>query len=106
MRYFALFQCGWGMHAQWLFHPLHARTAHAQRHAFDQNRMRMRGREKKKMGIFGTNYPTRDGTCIRDYIHVDDLANAHLASYQTLLEKIRARSIMSATIKAIAWKKW
>ncbi len=43
--------------------------------------------KRKKMGIFGTNYPTRDGTCIRDYIHVDDLANAHLASYQTLLEK-------------------
>ncbi|MGL2372384.1 NAD-dependent epimerase/dehydratase family protein, partial [Helicobacter pylori] len=43
--------------------------------------------KRKKMGIFGTNYPTRDGTCIRDYIHVDDLANAHLASYHTLLEK-------------------
>ncbi|AFI05524.1 UDP-glucose 4-epimerase GalE [Helicobacter cetorum] len=43
--------------------------------------------KRKKMGIFGTNYPTTDGTCIRDYIHVDDLANAHLASYQALLEK-------------------
>ncbi|WP_104748443.1 UDP-glucose 4-epimerase GalE [Helicobacter cetorum] len=43
--------------------------------------------KRKKMGIFGTNYPTKDGTCIRDYIHVDDLANAHLASYQALLEK-------------------
>ncbi|HEX4922782.1 MAG TPA: UDP-glucose 4-epimerase GalE [Bdellovibrionales bacterium] len=28
-------------------------------------------------GIFGTDYPTRDGTCIRDYIHVEDLASAH-----------------------------
>ena len=28
--------------------------------------------------LFGTDYPTRDGTCIRDYVHVDDLAAAHL----------------------------
>ena len=32
------------------------------------------------MSIFGENYPTRDGTCIRDYIHIEDLASAHLAS--------------------------
>ncbi len=30
------------------------------------------------MSIFGTDYETKDGTCIRDYIHVDDLAQAHL----------------------------
>ena len=30
------------------------------------------------MAIFGDDYPTRDGTCIRDYIHVDDLGRAHL----------------------------
>lgn len=30
--------------------------------------------------IYGSDYPTRDGTCIRDYIHVGDLAEAHLAS--------------------------
>ena len=28
--------------------------------------------------VFGTDYPTRDGTCVRDYIHVNDLATAHL----------------------------
>ena len=28
--------------------------------------------------VFGTDYPTPDGTCIRDYIHVDDLADAHV----------------------------
>lgn len=33
---------------------------------------------KSKFTIFGDNYPTRDGTCIRDYVHVDDLCRAHL----------------------------
>ena len=34
--------------------------------------------KRSKMAIFGTDYNTKDGTCIRDYIHVDDLAQAHL----------------------------
>jgi UDP-glucose-4-epimerase GalE len=34
--------------------------------------------------IFGTDYPTSDGTCVRDYIHVDDLATAHLAALERL----------------------
>lgn len=34
--------------------------------------------------IFGDDYPTADGTCIRDYIHVDDLASAHLAALERL----------------------
>lgn len=33
---------------------------------------------RKKMYIYGEDYPTSDGTCIRDYIHVEDLADAHL----------------------------
>ncbi|MGZ5895812.1 MAG: UDP-glucose 4-epimerase GalE [Xanthobacteraceae bacterium] len=32
---------------------------------------------RAKMGVFGTDYPTPDGTCIRDYIHVSDLVRAH-----------------------------
>jgi UDP-glucose 4-epimerase len=39
-----------------------------------------------KLYIYGTNYPTPDGTCIRDYIHVDDLANAHLSALKYLLD--------------------
>jgi UDP-glucose 4-epimerase len=34
--------------------------------------------------VFGTDYDTRDGTCIRDYIHVTDLANAHILALQQL----------------------
>lgn len=35
-------------------------------------------KKRAGMSIFGTDYKTKDGTCIRDYIHVDDLAQAHL----------------------------
>jgi len=34
--------------------------------------------QRPQIEVFGTDYPTPDGTCIRDYIHVDDLAEAHL----------------------------
>ena len=36
--------------------------------------------------VFGTDYPTPDGTCIRDYIHVQDLADAHIRALQALLQ--------------------
>lgn len=35
--------------------------------------------KRESMSIFGTDYNTKDGTCIRDYIHIEDLASAHLA---------------------------
>ena len=42
--------------------------------------------EIKNFKIFGTDYDTPDGTCIRDYIHVDDLAEAHLKALDYLIE--------------------
>ncbi|MEO0896482.1 MAG: UDP-glucose 4-epimerase GalE [Bacteroidota bacterium] len=39
-----------------------------------------------KMTVFGGDYPTRDGTCIRDYIHVTDIAKAHMNAMDYLLE--------------------
>lgn len=39
-----------------------------------------------RLEIYGTDYPTADGTCIRDYIHVDDLAAAHLVALEALFE--------------------
>ncbi|MFO0890329.1 MAG: UDP-glucose 4-epimerase GalE [Isosphaeraceae bacterium] len=40
--------------------------------------------QRENVTIFGDSHPTPDGTCIRDYIHVDDLATAHLAALQQL----------------------
>lgn len=42
--------------------------------------------KRDHIAIFGTDYPTPDGSCIRDYIHVDDLAEAHLAAIQKLVD--------------------
>lgn len=36
------------------------------------------------VGVFGTDYPTPDGTCVRDYIHVEDLVDAHLRALDTI----------------------
>ncbi|MEE6273030.1 UDP-glucose 4-epimerase GalE [Georgenia wangjunii] len=45
--------------------------------------------------IFGTDYPTPDGTCIRDYIHVRDLAQAHLAAMDYLGSDAREHSVFN-----------
>lgn len=41
---------------------------------------------REELSIFGTDYDTPDGTCIRDYVHVTDLANAHVAAVHYLFE--------------------
>ena len=41
--------------------------------------------KRESISIFGTDYPTPDGTCIRDYIHVSDLADAHILGLEYLL---------------------
>jgi UDP-glucose 4-epimerase len=40
--------------------------------------------QREKLSIFGGDYPTKDGTCVRDYIHVRDLAEAHLLALEHL----------------------
>ena len=42
--------------------------------------------QRPPLKLFGTDYPTRDGTCVRDYIHVLDLADAHLRALNRLME--------------------
>ncbi len=41
--------------------------------------------KRESVSIFGTDYPTKDGTCVRDYIHVMDLAQAHLLGLEYLI---------------------
>ena len=41
---------------------------------------------RPELVLYGTDYPTRDGTCIRDYVHVGDLADAHVRALEALLE--------------------
>lgn len=48
--------------------------------------------KKDRVVIFGDDYPTNDGTPIRDYIHIKDLSSAHLLSLQALLENRTARA--------------
>lgn len=42
---------------------------------------------RKELSVFGSDYPTPDGTCIRDYIHVVDLAKAHVVALKRLIDK-------------------
>jgi len=48
--------------------------------------------KRQHIAIFGTDYPTADGTCIRDYIHVTDLAEAHVLALEHLLAGGESRS--------------
>jgi UDP-glucose 4-epimerase len=42
--------------------------------------------KRASLSLFGTDYPTPDGTCLRDYVHVDDLSRAHIAVFEKLAE--------------------
>jgi len=48
---------------------------------------------RKGMKIFGDDYPTRDGTCIRDYVHVNDLATAHVSAFEHLVDNKESLSV-------------
>ncbi len=52
--------------------------------------LRVAKKEIEEITIFGEDYPTSDGTCIRDYIHIEDLAQAHLQAYEYLLQQEEA----------------
>lgn len=52
---------------------------------------------KKQFTLFGNDYPTRDGTCIRDYVHVEDLAIAHVQALNKLKENNQSDSFNIGT---------
>ena len=51
--------------------------------------------KRDHVDVFGTDYPTPDGTCIRHYIHVSDLAAAHVAALEHLIERPEANLVLN-----------
>jgi UDP-glucose 4-epimerase len=49
--------------------------------------------QRDKITVFGDDYPTRDGTCVRDYIHVTDLAKAHILALEALNQGSRTYNL-------------
>lgn len=48
---------------------------------------------RKQLAVFGNDYPTPDGTCIRDYIHVVDLAKAHVIALERILKRENTKKV-------------
>src|SRR5215831_19576973 len=59
---------------------------------------------RPKMSVFGTDYPTPDGTCIRDYIHVSDLIAAHRDALAHLRAGGPPRSIAATAAAFSYWR--
>ena len=55
--------------------------------------------KRDKLKIFGNDYSTPDGTCIRDYIHVSDLASAHVLALEKLAQGMESQSLNLGTEK-------
>ncbi len=75
--------------------PLVIETALGQQKSGKEENEKLGNSELKKtedevVKIFGTDYPTRDGTCVRDYIHVVDIARAHILALDAL-DELKAR---------------
>ncbi len=60
--------------------------------------------ERKHITVFGTDYDTPDGTCIRDYIHVNDLADAHIKSVEYLMKGGETNAFNLGTGKGLSVK--
>jgi UDP-glucose 4-epimerase len=57
---------------------------------------------RDRLSIFGNDYPTPDGTCIRDYIHVSDLATGHLAAAEYLIKNRQSLTVNLGTGNGIS----
>ncbi|MBI5448471.1 MAG: UDP-glucose 4-epimerase GalE [Gammaproteobacteria bacterium] len=69
-------------------------TFHTQQHATHLIPIILNAiKHKKPVAVFGNDYDTQDGTCIRDYIHVMDLCDAHLLALEFLLQETHPRSL-------------
>lgn len=59
--------------------------------------MKVAARKYKELSVYGNDYPTRDGTCVRDYIHVIDLARGHLKSLEHIKPGVSIYNLGSGT---------
>ena len=59
---------------------------------------------QRELKIFGTDYPTRDGTCIRDYVHVTDLARAHVMALDYIAKNNKSLKLNLGTEKGTTVK--
>lgn len=58
--------------------------------------------QREKMTVFGDDYPTADGTCVRDYIHVDDLAEGHAQALNYLIDQKQDLLVNLGTGKGVS----
>jgi UDP-glucose 4-epimerase len=58
--------------------------------------------QKPKLQIFGNDYPTPDGTCVRDYIHVSDLARGHVAAFDYISRSDKSLTVNLGTGKGLS----
>jgi len=58
--------------------------------------------KNEEFSLYGTDYPTKDGTCIRDYIHVEDLAEAHILALDYLKKENKSASFNLGTRKGFS----
>lgn len=57
--------------------------------------------KRKKLGVYGNDYPTKDGTCRRDYIHVVDLAKGHMAMLDHMKKSVSIYNLGSGEPKSV-----
>ena len=57
--------------------------------------------QREKLGVYGNDYPTEDGTCRRDYIHVVDLAKGHMAMLEHLKQGVSIYNLGSGTPSSV-----
>jgi UDP-glucose 4-epimerase len=58
--------------------------------------------KRSSVEVFGTDYPTPDGTAVRDFIHVTDLANAHVLALQRLLRQSESFAVNLGTGRGVS----